>query len=68
MITDQLRALRRGAIGSFALLVSLAGTAAAQTGTITGHVTVKDSTQPIPDAHVTVTGTNPMSLSTSAAR
>ena len=58
MITDQLRAHCRGAIGAFVLLVSFAGVAAAQTGTITGHVMAKGTTQPIPDAHVTVTGTN----------
>jgi TonB-linked SusC/RagA family outer membrane protein len=65
MITDQLRALCRGAIGAFVLLVSFAGVAAAQSGTITGHVTVKGTSQPIPDAHVTVTGTN-LGASTSA--
>ena len=57
MIADQLRALCRSAVGASVLLASFAGVAAAQTGTLTGHVTVKGSTQAIPDAHVTVTGT-----------
>lgn len=65
MITDQLRALCRGAIGAFVLLVSFAGVVTAQTGSLTGQVMVKGGTQPIPDAHVTVTGTR-LGASTSA--
>jgi TonB-linked SusC/RagA family outer membrane protein len=60
MITDQLRALGRsaiGAVGAFVLLGSLATVAAAQTGSITGRVMAQDGNQPVSDAHVTVVGT-----------
>jgi TonB-linked SusC/RagA family outer membrane protein len=58
MITDQLRVLGRRTVAAFALLGTFASVAAAQTGTISGRVTAQEGSQPIPDARITVVGTN----------
>lgn len=67
MITNQLRALGRGAIGAFVLLASLAGVAAAQAGSLSGRVT-QGNNQPVSEVHITVVGTNLGAITTAEGR